>query len=372
MARNLQCVSFGLIAIYLLVHNEAAAFKLRPHSTSIENRVRYLEQNRLGTIFDSATGWVTRHFTSPVHEEITHRIWGCEGADAEACVAPLPFGRYAPPPILFGIQWNDDPPFALTSTKTKDCPVNTTIRLPNYSKCWIILFQDASKRAGKGDHFDYHSDIALLYRVHFGDMQFLHAMASWNGEKMGDTKAKMMMWAELTYKTAIGEISPSTPISEVEVPGIPRLFKGKGYGVKSLFVRGAPEYESDVDQVAMGSLMHVIEDSFAKSHVGRDEPTGEDCSLYPQMKRAGRILAFYSFSQQDQNGHSNADSREAFEAHFISQVPNVVDVGRTLRAMYDSRTPWTEVGPFLDQCVFEVSEDDFDRPAGPGEDFKRD
>lgn len=372
MIRLRQCIPLFLITFSLVVANEAMAFKLRPHGTTTENKVRYLEQSRWSNLIDSAAVLITGHFTSAVHEEITHRIWGCEGASADACVKPLPYGRYAPKSIIFGVQWNDNPPFALTSTNTNDCPVNTTIRLPNYSKCWVTLFEDARKRAEKGTHFDHRSDVALLYRVHFGDMQFLHAMASWDGEKMEDTKARIMMWAQLAYSTAVGEIKPDKAISAVEVKGISRLFKGKGYSVESLFTRGVPEHRPYVGQVAMGSLMHVIQDSFAKGHVSREEPTGEYCAAYPKVKRAGRVLEFHSFSQQDQEKHGEADSREAFEAHFISQDPNVVAVGRALKYMYDDKSPWVKVSAFLSQCVFEIGEDDLDRPAGPGDNFTRD
>lgn len=361
----------ALVAL-LFAATDAAAFKLHPHATTTESKVRYLEQSRWVTLLDRAAGWITDHFSTPVHEEITHRIWGCDGDDAATCLAPLPLGHFAPPAVLYGVQWNDDPPFALTSTRTKECPLNTTIRLPNYSKCWVTLFKDADKRARGGEHFDYRSDAALIYRVHFGDMQFLHAMASWDGEKVMDTKARIMAWAEFAYATAIGKISASTPISAVQVPAIPLLFAGKGYGVESLFSRGLPEYRSQIEQVALGSLMHIVEDSFARGHVARDEPTGEACPAYPQVKRAGRVLAFHAFNQQDQRKHAAADSPGAFQAHFISQAPNVVDVGRALKSLYESKAPWELVRSVLDQCVFEVAAEDLDMPAGPGADFRRD
>jgi hypothetical protein len=140
--------------------------------------------------------------------------------------------------------------------------------------------------------------------------------------------------------------------------------------VENLFTRGVPEYR--VDKVALGSLMHVIEDSFAKGHVTRDEPTGESCPAYPQLKKAGRVLAFHSFSHQDPTRHGDFDSRKAFEAQLISQIPHVVAVGRALKVMYDKRRPWDEVESLLDKCVFEVSKDDLDRPAGPGANFRKD
>src|SRR5262245_19002168 len=207
MIRRRHCVSLFLI-FFPWLPNEAAAFKLRPHATSTETKIRYLEQSRVISLVDGVAGWITKHFTSPVHEEITHRIWGCENDRVNACVTPLPYGLYAPRSVLFGVQWNDNPPFALTSTNTKGCQVNTTIRLPNFSKCWVTLFKDAKKRAGMGQHFDHRGDLALLYRVHFGDIQFLHAMASWDGEKIEDTRARVLMWAQFTYAIAIGEVSP--------------------------------------------------------------------------------------------------------------------------------------------------------------------
>jgi hypothetical protein len=353
---------------------DARAFKLRPYATATENRVGYLEARRLDSLFDAVARWVVGHFTSAVHEEITHRIWGCDAAaaDGDACLAPVPLGRHAPPAVLFGVQWNDNPPFALTATGAKDCPVNTTIRLPNYSKCWVTLFTHASKEAQRGRHFDHRADVALLYRVHFGDMQFLHAMASWDGETMGDTKARILMWAEFAYRTARGEIAPALAVSNVPVTGIPRLFGARGYSVENLFTRGVPEYRSGVDKVALGSLMHLVQDSFARGHVARDEPTGEACPADPRIKKAGRVLAFNSFNQQDGEKHDTADSRRAFEAQLISQTPSVVDVGRALRGMHAAGTAWADVRTYLDRCVFEVWDDDLDRPAGAGAGFEKD
>ena len=70
--------------------------------------------------------------------------------------------------------------------------VSHTIHLPNEAICRATLFYDARKFAkgvtnvvwviytGGAGH-------ALLYRVHFGDMQFLHSMASIDGEPARET-----------------------------------------------------------------------------------------------------------------------------------------------------------------------------------------
>jgi len=370
MRRRFSC---AILAVACLVQvGDVLAFKLLPHATSAENRVRYLEASRLDTLFDSMASWVSDQFTVPVHEEITHRIWGCDGKVAKDCLAPMPNGRFAPPALLFGVQWNDNPPFALTSTNTDSCPVEVTIRLPNYSKCWVTLFSDASKRAARGEHFDHRSNVALLYRVHFGDMQFLHSMASWDGELMRDTKARILTWAEFAYRTATGDIDPGTAVSNTPLTGISRLFKGKGYSVQTLFTRGTPEYQHKVPEVALGSLLHMVEDSFAKGHVAREEAPGAPCPANPAAQKAGRVVAFRSFTNQDQRKHGEKDSRNALEAGLVSSPDwNVVTVGRALKAMHAARKPWAEVRAYLDQCVFEVDDDDLDIAAGPGQEFEK-
>jgi len=71
------------------------------------------------------------------------------------------------------------------------------------------LFGDAEKNAAR-QHFRARptgSQYALIYRVHFGDMQFLHSMGSWDGELARDTKSRVMIWAEFTYRFAKGEIA---------------------------------------------------------------------------------------------------------------------------------------------------------------------
>jgi hypothetical protein len=48
------------------------------------------------------------HFTHPVHEEITHRIYDCD-ADGEYC-ADVDI-EFAPQQVLYGVRWNDVKPY---------------------------------------------------------------------------------------------------------------------------------------------------------------------------------------------------------------------------------------------------------------------
>jgi len=81
--------------------------------------------------------------------------------------------------LIAGVRWNDNPRFELTESTggaQKNC-VGNSVYLPDNAVCWAKLFYDANKGARKGEIYDGNSGHALLYRVHFGDMQFLHSMA---------------------------------------------------------------------------------------------------------------------------------------------------------------------------------------------------
>lgn len=363
-----RVVTALMFAVAMLIHTGALAFKLQPTGTEEEVTVAALE-NGTPRWLRSVTRWTIDFFSDPVHEELTNRIWGCDARpeDRQTCVSWS--GQVAP--LIYGVQWNDNPPFAVTSTRVPQCRLNETIRLPDRQpNCWRILFYDAKKHARGIERYDRRSRKALIYRVHFGDMQFLHSMASWDGESMEDTKSRIMMWAEFTYKTALGEIPPTTPVNEVPVEGVKRLFSGNGYDVKILFTRGVPRYRRNIPLVAFGSLMHMIEDSFSKSHVTR-EPPSSTCPVILSTTKAGRVLEFHAYNRQDPDKHSDADSRNGLEIGLIEREMIAVTVGRKLKEMFDGRQTWEVVRAYLDQCVYEVKNDDLDKAAGPGRNFVR-
>lgn len=62
---------------------------------------------------------------------------------------------------------------------------------------------------------DAYNDAPLLQRFHFGDLQFLHAVASRDGETAGQTQQSVMMWEEFTWKVAIGTYVLDTKLQHV-------------------------------------------------------------------------------------------------------------------------------------------------------------
>ena len=359
----------GLLLCGLVAAPMASAFKLQPFATDNESRIRYLQSSRFSNFMDSRTGEVVSHFSVPVHEDITHRIYGCDLGPAEDCSAPLPKGRFAPWPVLFGVQWNDNPPFQTSGIA--GCPDGTTIRLPNFSECWIKIFKDAEDKSRNGDIFDEESGHALLYRVHFGDLQFLHSMASWDGESAKDTRDMVLAWAELTYNVATNRIPTSTKLANAGIVDIEIAFDTKGWTVESLFTLGQDgTLRKSIPDIAFGSLLHMVEDSFAKGHVQRDEATAGACPAHPELRKPGDVLEFHSYPHQSKSRHGKADSREFLEAQLLGSDPNVVQVGRTLLQMRNDNAPWATVRQYLQDCVYFVPTLRLRHPAGPGADFE--
>lgn len=358
-------------ASLLLAAFTAHAFKLKPTGTDDEKFITDLDDGFSGTLWGKTSRWATKHFTHPVHEEVTNRIWGCEPQTNdirdETCVN---WGK-TPPAVLYGVQWSDNPPFKLDETGYKGCTVGEPIRLPDRQpKCWLALFYQATREARDGAYFSQKNGKALVYRAHFGDMQFLHAMASWNGETMRDTKAKIMMWAEFAYKVSTGEIAPTTKMYEVSVSGFKDIL-GRYWGdVTTLFTFGVSHYSKDIPDVAFGSLLHMIEDSFSKSHVRREYPSGQ-CTVLTSAPKAGRVLEFHAFGSQDSGKHGDKDQRDGMLAGLVEfKAASVVGTGRALKSLRDQKTPWADVAQYLDKCVYEVTKDDEMNPAGPGESFR--
>ena len=100
---------------------------MKPYATDNENRIRYLQSRAWGNFIDSRASLIIDHFSVPVHEDITHRIYGCPLEPAADCTTPLPRGTYAPWPVLFELQ----PPTTTVADSNK-------IKVPS-DRIWSLL-----------------------------------------------------------------------------------------------------------------------------------------------------------------------------------------------------------------------------------------
>lgn len=331
----------------------AHAWKLSPEGSFIEKKLANKTQNYYERIAATLALRGIEIIGDSVHEEITNRTLGCEG-DKDVCGAPEfdpDFAYY-----LAGIRWNDDPPFRFSSNSGNfsGCTAGQTVRLVTQPQCWANTFKDGEARAGKGANLDG-SNATILARSHFGDLQFLHAMASADQEAATTTQAKILAWSEFTWRLGLGEYDLETQVAGVPVAGFDTLFaKNRDWRVQDLFALGNPHIRTPeaMSKVAFGSLLHMVQDSFAGGHAER-RPTlsGRQCDKAPAFAQPGKIVEFHSYSNQHSGKHGGADSRNAFSAHWSSGRPTVVDIGRELAGLHKRKAPWSEVQPYI-ECIF--------------------
>ena len=143
-----------------------------------------------------------------IHESLTHAAVMC--VDKEVCESE---NKNCDDPdwggLRDGVRWNDDP-----------------LRLLNYGKTY----------AHSGAYFTHGKSVSVRdparidlrwnthYRSHYGDMQFLHAMASSVDELPAVTQRKIIIWSEFMYRVGIGDIDLSLPLKNVPIEGIPAMF----------------------------------------------------------------------------------------------------------------------------------------------------
>jgi hypothetical protein len=368
--RRLMILSVVVASMFVLfaIADTAVAWNIQPVPSITDQKIGKFDP-WYKKLKKGATAELAAHYAKPQHEDIAHRIFGCEGDD---CRFPQPgIQRSALSAVLAGVRWNDTPPFTLLKTKTTLCPTEKVITIINYPECWGILFKDAQKQAEAGRKYGNAPLTLVLYRSHFGDMQFLHSMASSEKERAGETKQKIMAWAEFMYKIALDQITRGTSIKKTGIPGIDSLFTYRYDTVQTLFVSDAPrEYKADenLHLFAMGVLIHMVSDSFSDSHVEREEQRGQECKHVSGKHNPGWVRQFHVYNLQDSNAHSEAETDQELAEKLYYPEISVVDVGQAIMEYYSRKAPWEALKIYLD-CVYDLA--DPNAPAGPGSDYQK-
>ena len=127
---------------------------------------------------------------------------------------------------------------------------------------------------------------------------------------------------------------------------------------------GRPWLRPHVKAMALGSLMHMVQDSFAEGHVDRNEPVYGQTCLNGTSSLFGRVREFHSYAQQDHAKHKESDSNESARKHVQLTDPDVIDAGKRLRRYFDLQAPWAEVEQYLTQCVFVFEDENTPSSAG--------
>ncbi|MEZ5743238.1 MAG: hypothetical protein R3D89_05775 [Sphingomonadaceae bacterium] len=286
-----------------------------------------------------------------LHEDITWSALECAATENLALDAqglpqcpPLSFPARAPEPgnfdsaLIRGVWWNDDP--------------NQLLNSVHYGT-WVIYMKDGKRRSRTQGRIN--STYKMQYRSHYGDLQFLHAMASSDGQEASETQRKIMDWMEFAYAVSVGDIAAHARMGEIDYSMAKEYFSNQsGWSVNYLF---RPKYllrGNSLPDNALGSMLHVIQDSYAGGHAGRNPGPTEACPF-------GTIGQFRAYQSQDEKKHANADSKQAL----LETDPRLVPINARLIQLHRAKADWdAQVRPFLEQ-VFCISASS--QPSGPGE-----
>ena len=282
-------------------------------------------------------------YGDPVHETLT--------AETLAAAAMVPPGTDYTDPRVWeytrGAMWNDDPSSQLFESGGSTREYSTGVE-------WTTDFQDFETAASTGQTFGVGDP--LLARSHFGDLQSLHSMAGADGEDPQVTKQKIMMWAEFTTKVAEGRIGGDTNVGKVMLdnPMFSQLIGDDpnlgGESVSQLF--GIQGDKGNVQARATGSLLHMIQDSYAAGHVERDDLGGGS---------RGNIENFHSYVNQDHDAHAAADAlplgydSPAEAVHAMPGGEDAIANGAVVLTMIEAGADPDEVLDFLSNNTYKTA-----------------
>ena len=285
-----------------------------------------------------------RQFSSDIHERITHQAYAMAGVKL-------------PGDVMTGVRWNDNPPAVRIGALFGACNARE-MSLAEGMDCWTSMVRidrmawEALARREKS--------IAPM-RSHFGDMQFLHAMATHSGEPAAETRWNIMRWSEFAYRVARGEIGPRE-----NVYGMRRakstLDAETGAWMSDLFSAPAKKLWSVQDiflprsgelrLIAFGTLLHLIEDSYSAAHVRRDSSRvqANGCASYDATDP---ILQFHTYVGQDTEKHGLCD--DAPDWLEAARPGSPIEVLAEITRAYHEGREWPFVKAILEDKVFRMS-----------------
>jgi hypothetical protein len=372
-------VRIAAVTALLLCPLATYAFQVAPLGSAFEARLTNETESSLARV----AGRLGILLKKPVHEEIIQLGFGCPVAEIDLRSNNDCRGGdagFASHFVIYGVRWNDLPPFRLNegqgtrckkfASSTPACNATQTVRFSTQPECWYCLFKEAAEVANtkkitgceRGAEFVQGT---LMTRSHFGDLQFLHAMSRDEGTAPEATRRKILQWIEFAWRVFTKEIRPDTLLNSVEIPTIREHFGCSQWTVADIYVLGRGQWLlPKLSDIAFGSVVHTVEDSFAAAHTTREPAELHAiCPTNPPLPRPGRIVEFHTYGSQDSEKHDHGDSREAMAESSSGSLPDIVEVARQLYEFWDSNASWERVQPYF-ECVFDLSADS--RNSSPG------
>jgi len=305
----------------------AGAFKLQALGVA--------DHSPIGHASRQAQGFLSL-FNSDVHERITRQAYAKAGV-------PLS------DEVIAGVRWNDNPPAMRLGPLSGSCDM----------RCWTSMLR--IDRTALEILSRREQSIPAL-RSHFGDMQFLHAMAARSGESARDTREKAMRWAQFSYRVARGEIgaranvfalrdtgSTMDPATREWVSALFRAPEKKLWRVQDVFLPKAGELRL----VAFGTFLHLVEDSYSASHVRRVTQRRQQNGC-PSYDGSDPIVEFRTYVGQDTEKHAICD--DAPDWLESARAGSPIDVLAELVRAYADGRDWPFVKAILEEKVFRLAD----------------
>jgi hypothetical protein len=352
--------------------------------------MKYLKPFRGPTALYQIEG--PENYNDPVHENLVlaalyqqRELLGLQNAN---------FTLWKDPAInefIRGVFWNDDPA-VLMFDKDKNDDAN------------FSSGTEWSKEFGLGKYSSANDLTNITGRSHFWDLQFLHGMACISQEAPEVTRYRALMWAELMYKVSIGESvtqpgsisSPetvaATKIQDVKIPADPKQYDPEittlfsayfssatvpknDATLKRLLIEGDPYQHLKIGKRAIGSAMHLIQDSFARGHTRRwlrnpqNLTENSDDSMEFQegtFGDFGAVITFHSYKGQDSDNHdafdedttnpwypwSGIDYTDPASFNPLVGARNAIDWCVQLLGYWHAGTPWANGPRALFEAIF--------------------
>lgn len=227
------------------------------------------EGTEVAPLMSVAGGWGGM-IHAPIHESLTlaaliHGNFGVAHGTSIQNASPHDWE------YVRGAVWNDDPDGHLFNDSEHDNR--------SYSRtaaAWLMWYTRGEK---EWKDRDGNRDRNPTGRSHYGDLQFLHSMACRPGESAEETKGKIMLWLEVMYRLSTEDgIDSKTIVGQTKLIEVcPNNSLPPNYmPISYLFSKDPTFQDLDVRRRAVGSMFHIIQDSYAIGHTKRTPLNPED------------------------------------------------------------------------------------------------
>ncbi|HMV59455.1 MAG TPA: hypothetical protein PKD38_19840 [Nitrospira sp.] len=265
--------------------------------------------------------------------------------------------------IIFGTWWNDDPLMLMWGEYWD---------LVEGMKRMERFFESPEKYpVSRGDKTLDATD-SLGWHSHFGRLQHLHFMTdlpmspTLRQKRVRTTREKALQWMQFAYNVATrkegfrpaDKLDP-TMAEELGLPSIALNHDVNDANVKirTLFARfDVRNREARPPDIALGSMLHILQDSFSPAHTCRVEAIVDG-------KRTAILHDVYNYNAQDDKKHKELDDIPQWLLRYAKTkehdyVNDPIVAGAWIIGAVQNGLEWNQVEKYLRSTIFRSVEPD--------------